>query len=239
MNDNKVVELSQGADLMGATLGLPISIPISLVREGEPIGVFYAYKEDGINADGSIKYVDQNGDGAINAIDRVIVGDPNPDYIFGINSFMSYKNFGLSVVVTGVQGNDVFNFNSSNVGDGFAFGINQMQEVKDNYWTSENKNTSADYGKISQYTRYDASDRHVEDGSYVKIQNLELSYTFTGLDSFDNLQVYVGGQNLLTWTNYSWYSPEVNTKGADISKGIDMSAYPMVRTMTIGIRVKL
>ena len=239
MNDNKVVELSQGADLMGATLGLPISIPISLVREGEPIGVFYAYKEDGINADGSIKYVDQNGDGAINAVDRVVIGDPNPDYIFGINSFMSYKNFGLSVVVTGVQGNDVFNFNSSNVGDGFAFGINQMREVKDNYWTSENKNTSADYGKISQYTRYDASDRHVEDGSYVKIQNLELSYTFTGLDSFDNLQVYVGGQNLLTWTNYSWYSPEVNTKGADISKGIDMSAYPMVRTMTIGIRVKL
>ena len=241
MNDNKVVELSQGQDLFGVTLGLPISIPISLVREGQPIGVFYAYKEAGINADGSIKYVDQNGDGAINAIDRVIIGDPNPDYIFGINSSMSYKNFGLSVVITGVQGNDVFNFNKSNVGDGFAFGINQMDEVKDNYWTSDNNNTNADYGKISQYTRYDASDRHVEDGSYVKIQNLELSYTFNQLDStpFDNLQLFLGGQNLLTWTNYSWYSPEVNTQGADISKGIDMSAYPMVRTMTFGIRIKL
>ncbi len=241
MNDNKVVELSQGQDLFGVTLGLPISIPISLVREGQPLGVFYAYKEDGINADGTIKYVDQNGDGAINAVDRVVIGDPNPDYIFGINSSMSYKNFGLSVVITGVQGNDVFNFNKSNVGDGFAFGINQMDEVKDNYWTSDNNNTNADYGKISQYTRYDASDRHVEDGSYVKIQNLELSYTFNDLVSspFDNLQVYLGGQNLLTWTNYSWYSPEVNTQGADISRGIDMSAYPMVRTMTFGIRIKL
>jgi TonB-linked SusC/RagA family outer membrane protein len=241
MNDNKVVELSQGQDLFGVTLGLPISVPISLVREGQPLGVFYAYKEDGINADGTIKYVDQNGDGAINAIDRVVIGDPNPDYIFGINSSMSYKNFGLSVVITGVQGNDVFNFNRSNVGDGFAFGINQMDEVKDNYWTSDNNNTDADYGKISQYTRYDASDRHVEDGSYVKIQNLELSYTFNDLVSspFDNLQVYLGGQNLLTWTNYSWYSPEVNTQGADISRGIDMSGYPMVRTMTFGIRIKL
>ena len=240
-NRNKVLELSQGADIFGSKLDHPLSIPVSIVREGYPMGVFYGYKEDGLTEDGQIKYVDSDKSGEFNALDRVIIGDPNPDFIFGVNSFMSYKNFGLTLVLTGVQGNDVFNFNVSNVADGFSFGINQIQDVLGNYWTEENPNPNAKYPKISENTRYEVSDRYIEDGSYIKLQNLELSYTINRPGSFplNNSQIYVGGQNLLMLTKYSWYSPEVNTKGSGISRGIDMNGYPMTRTFLLGVRIKL
>jgi len=238
-NRNKVLKLSQGADIHTGFLHIPLNVPVSLIRVGSPMGVFYGYKEDGLTKDGNIKYVDTNGDGVINSLDKVVIGDPNPKFIFGINSFLSYKNFGLTLIITGVQGNDIFNFNKSNVADGFSFGINQISDVLGNYWTKENPNPNAKYPRISQYTRYEASDRYIEDGSYIKIQYVELSYTFKRFSSpFNNSQIYIGSQNLLTLTKYSWYSPEVNTMGAGASKGIDQSGYPMARTFMMGVRFK-
>lgn len=238
-NRNKVLKLSQGADILTGLLHIPLNVPVSLIRVGYPMGVFYGYKEDGLTKDGNIKYLDTNGDGVINSLDRVVIGDPNPKFVFGINSFLSYKNFGLTLVITGVQGNDIFNFNKSNVADGFSFGINQIRDVLGNYWTKENPDPNAKYPRISQYTRYEVSDRYIEDGSYIKIQNVELSYTFKRFSSpLNNSQIYIGSQNLLTLTKYSWYSPEVNTMGADASKGIDQNGYPMARTFMLGVRLK-
>ncbi len=241
-NSNKVISLAHG-DVFGATLDIPIGIPVNLVRVGYPIGVFYAYKEQGLTADGKINYVDLDNNGVINALDRMINGDPNPDYIFGVTSSISYKNFGLSVIVVGVQGNDIFNYNICNVADGFSFGINQIKDVLGNYWTPENPNQNAKYPRISQTTKYLASDRYIEDGSYIKIQNVELSYTLKGVrfesSPINNSQIYIGVQNLLTFTKYSWYSPEVNTRGADISRGVDQTGYPIARTFLVGVRIKL
>ncbi len=242
VNRNKVLSLSQGADIFGRTLGLPLSVRVNMVREGYPVGVFYGLKEDGITEEGLINYVDVDDNGEINNLDRQVIGDPNPNYIFGINSSMSFKNFGLVILIDGVQGNDVFNFNNSYIADGFSFGMNNLMDDFDNYWSVENPNPNAKYPKISQNTRYQASDRYVEDGSYVRIKNVQFSYTFGG-ERFEHSplkdsQIYLGVQNLLTFTGYTGYSPLVNTMGSGISKGIDQTGYPLTRTIMLGARIK-
>ncbi|SKB68046.1 TonB-linked outer membrane protein, SusC/RagA family [Parapedobacter luteus] len=242
MNRNKVLELADGADIFGATLGLPVGLPVSLVREGHPVGVFYGYVENGLTADGAINFVDLDGNGVINASDRTIIGDPNPDYILGINSSLTYKNLTLSFLLNCVQGNDIFNYGFTNIADGFSFGINQIQDVMGNYWTADNPNPNAKYPKISSTTVYRASDRYVEDGSYIRMRNVQLAYTFKNLRlkalNLENSQVYLSAQNLFTITDYSFYTPEVNTVGGGISRGIDQYGYPDARTFLLGVRLR-
>jgi len=242
MNRNKVLSLPEGGDIFGAGLGVALPA-MSLVREGEPVGVFFGLVEDGLTDEGSIRYVDTDNNGVINGLDRQIIGDPNPDFIFGINSTMNYKNFGLDILINGVQGNDILNYNLANVADGFSFGINQVQDVLGNFWTEANPDPNAKYPRVSQDTRYQGSDRFVEDGSYVQIRNVRLSYTFKG-DMFENTllnnsQLYLNIQNLATFTDYSFYSPSNNTRGGGISKGIDQFGYPDTRTLMLGWRFKL
>ena len=242
MNRNEVLSLPGGGDIFGAGLGVALPA-MSLVREGEPVGVFFGLVEDGLTDEGVINYVDTDNNGEINGLDRQIIGDPNPDFIFGINSTMNYKNFGLDILINGVQGNDILNYNLANVADAFAFGSNQVQDVLGNYWTEANPNPNAKYPRVSQDTRFQGSDRFVEDGSYVQIRNVRLSYTFNGemFDGtwFDNSQLYFNIQNLATFTNYSFYSPSNNTRGSGISKGIDQFGYPDVRTLMLGLRINL
>lgn len=242
LNRNKVLELSSGTDIFGETLGLPLGLPANLVREGYPVGVFYGYVEDGLTATGDINFVDLDNNGAINALDRTIIGDPNPDFILGLNSSLSYQNFSLSFLLNWVKGNDILNYNASNLADGFSFGINQVQDVIGNYWTPENPDPNAKYPRISSNTRYLLSDRFVEDGSYVRLRNVQLAYTFPslGINNFSlaGSQVYIAAQNLLTFTNYSFYSPEVNTRGGGISRGVDQFGYPDARTFMLGLRLK-
>lgn len=238
-NRNKVLQLS-GGDIFGAGLGNALPA-MSLVREGYPIGIFYGYVEDGLTEDGKIKYVDLDNNGTINSLDRTIIGDPNPDFIFGLNSSFSYKNFGLSILVNGVKGNDILNYNLSNVANGMYFGENQIQDVWENYWTEENPNPNARYPRISISTQYLGSDRYIEDGSYLQLKNIKFSYTLREerfrMSPFFNSEVFINIQNLVTLTKYSFFSPIINTRGAGISKGIDQWGYPDARTVLLGIRV--
>lgn len=237
-NRNKVISLSGGTDIFGEILGNTLPA-MSLVREGHPIGVFYGYLEDGLDNNGEIKYKDLDNNGTINSLDRTIIGDPNPAYIIGLNSHMSYKNFDLTILVTSIQGVDVLNYNLSNVADGFSFGINQVRDILGNYWTADKPDPNAKYPKISKNTRYLGSDRFIEDGSYIRVKNIQLSYTLKK----DKLvlagsQIYVAVQNPFTFTNYSFYTPEINTRGAGISRGIDQFGYPDARSFMLGLRVK-
>ncbi|MDQ6480131.1 TonB-dependent receptor [Dyadobacter sp. LHD-138] len=236
-NKNKVISLNGGADIFGEVLGNTLPA-MSLVREGYPIGVFFGYVENGYNEAGQIVYKDLDNNGAINALDRTIIGDPNPNFIVGLNSTMRYKNFNLNFVVTAIQGQDILNYNLSNIGDGFSFGINQISDVLNNYWTPEN--TNARYPKISKTTRYLGSDRFIEDASFLRMKNVQLSYTFDGLRNglFSGTEIYVAAQNLFTISNYTFYSPEVNTRGAGISKGIDQFGYPDAKTFMVGLKLK-
>ncbi|MHB1179533.1 MAG: SusC/RagA family TonB-linked outer membrane protein, partial [Daejeonella sp.] len=244
-NKNKVIELAGGSDVFGESIPQPLQVAVNLVRVGQPVGVFYGYREDGLDAKGAIKYHDLNKDGVINLNDKSIIGDPNPDFIYNLGSRMSYKNFDLNFSFQGKQGGDIFNANLSATANSFYFGENQIKEVYYNHWTPANPNPNAKYPKISAGAKFLESDRYIEDGSFLRFKNIQLAYNVpvskTGIKVLKNLQMYVSAQNFMTLTNYSWYDPEVSTRGGSnsISIGIDNTAYPNAKTYTFGIRAGL
>jgi hypothetical protein len=130
--------------------------------------------------------------------------------------------------------------NTSSIGSSFYFGENQLKEVFYNHWSSSDPNPNAKYPKISSTTKFLESDRYIEDGSYVRLKNLQLGYNFPvaklGIKWLKSLRAYVSGQNLVTVTNYSGYDPEVSTQGGanSISVGIDQTGYPTAKTYTVG-----
>ncbi|WP_344980513.1 TonB-dependent receptor, partial [Compostibacter hankyongensis] len=240
VNRNKVISLADGADIFGAGMGNNLPA-MSLVRVGQPIGVFYGYVEDGLTADGDIKYKDIDGNGSITTADRQIIGNPNPKFIAGVNSHLSYGSFGLSFIVNSIQGNQILAYNLSSIANGFYFGENQLREVLNNYWTPEDPDPHARYPRISATTRYQGSDRFIKDGSYIRLQNVQLSYTLKGRRiaaiGINHAEIYLSAQNLFTITSYPLYSPDVNTQGSGISKGIDEMGYPNATTILAGLKI--
>jgi hypothetical protein len=219
-------------------LAIPFNVPVNLIREGQPVGVFFAYREEGLDETGQIKYKDLNNDKVINANDREIIGDPNPDFIYGLNSNFSFKGFELSFFLQGVQGNDIFNFNKSGLENSFNFGENQTKAML-NRWTTSNPDPNAPYPKLSVNTRFRESDRYVEDGSFLRLKTVQLAYNIPTdkLPWLRSSQLYVSGQNLFTATKYSWYDPEVSTRGNGLTSGIDIAGYPPAKSYTIGLRL--
>jgi TonB-linked SusC/RagA family outer membrane protein len=243
-NQNKVIALSGGKDVFGAQLPQPLEVAVNLVRVGEPVGVFYGYLEDGLDAKGLIKYKDIDGVTGTTVADRTIIGDPNPDFFYNVGSKMSFKNFDFDFQIQGTQGGDVFNMNLAAQANSFWWGENQLKELYTNHWSTTNPNPNAKYPKLSAANVFRPSDRYIEDGSFVRLRNVQLAYTIPGLRNstkwVKNVQLYVSAQNLLTITNYSGYDPEINTRGGanSISPGIDQSGYPNTKMYTFGIHTK-
>lgn len=240
-NRNKVVRLSNGEDVLGAFVDvIVIRDNLNILREGRPIGQFWGYQEDGYNETGQIAYRDLDNDGSITANDKTYIGDPNPDFIYGLNSIMSFQNFELTLFLQGSQGNDIFNLSSVPSTMDYSSGVNMPREVLMDHWSPTN--TGAKYPLISRNTSILVSDRWVEDGSYLRLKNIQLAYNFPiqnfGIDWMYQLQLYVSGQNLWTSTKYSWWDPEVNSRGGGNStaQGIDHYSYPTAKTFTVGIR---
>lgn len=241
-NRNKVKKLYGGEDIFGGKVNAVIvNDETNILREGYPIGQFWGYVEDGYDEKGQIIFKDLKEDGTINKEDKTFIGDPNPDFIYGLTSNMSFKNFELNLFFQGSQGNDLFNASAiSNTMD-YGYGLNMPKDVFNNHWTTEN--TNAKYPAISYNTKVRVSDRFIENGSYLRLKNIQLAYNVPvrKLDCnwIRHLQVYASGQNLLTFTKYSWWDPEVNTYGGanSVSQGIDYSSYPSSKSFTFGIRV--
>jgi hypothetical protein len=217
------------------------------------LGAFYGLLEDGLDDNGFIKYTDVSGpngepDGIINALDRVILGSYHPDFIYGFSSDFKYKNFELNIILEGVYGNEIFNATNGTNLNSFQRGNNQLKEIMGNYWTPENPNPSAKYPKISAATQVTASERFIEDGSYLRLKSLRFAYNLPvsklGISFFDMAQVYVSGTNLFTITNYTGLDPEVNTRGSDSGNvenrlwiGIDQSGYPNAKVYAVGLKL--
>jgi TonB-dependent starch-binding outer membrane protein SusC len=241
VNRNKVVKLYNGADITGSSFGVTIIQDyINLVREGEPLGVFYGYREDGYDATGKIVYKDLKEDGIISTADKTIIGNPNPKFIYSLNSTVSYKNFELSWFIQGSQGNDIYGLSMAK-NYYYGIGLNMFKEVLDNHWTPETPN--AKYPKISSSsTSLKMSDRFVYDGSYVRLKNIQLAYNLPvdklGIKWMRNGQVYVSFQNLLTLASYPYWDPEVNSAGGgnSINQGIDYFTYPTAKSITFGLK---
>lgn len=240
-NRNKVVKLYDGRDVLGESINITVvNDVLNILREGAPIGSFYGYTEKGYDENGKITYVDVNNDGAINQMDKTIIGNPNPDFIYGFNSTMSFSNFELNLFFQGSKGNDIFNLSSVNQTLDYGFGLNMPREVYQNHWTPQTPD--AKYPVISRTTATFISNRFVEDGSYLRLRNIQLGYNIPfqkwNIGWIRNVQVYASGQNLLTFTKYSWWDPEINSYGSgnSIRQGIDHYSYPTAKTVTFGIK---
>lgn len=239
-NRSKVKKLYEGQDILGGWIGFMVVEDNSVIlREGEPMGVFYGYLQDGYDEKGAEKYKDVNGDGILNQDDKTIIGDPNPDFIYGLNSSMRYKDFEFSFFLQGSQGNDLFNASSIDNTLYYAYGLNQQREVLYNHWTPENPN--AKYPKPVNGLSMRLSDRFVENGSYLRLKNVEFAYNLPvkkwNWKYIQRARLSLSMQNLFTITSYSGWDPDVNMQGGGIAQGIDQNAYPVARTYTFGINM--
>ena len=256
-NRNKILSLGDEFDeFFGPTSGYNSFYspgPAIILREGEPVNSFFGYVADGLfrtqeDIDngpdqrfmelGDLRFEDLNGDGVLNADDRTIIGNAQPDFIYGITNNFSYKNFDLSIFIQGTQGNDVLNAYR-------LYELESMRGVHNNHirvldrWTPENVDAEMPKADRRGHERF-VSTRGIEDASFVRLRNVVLGYNLptNSIDWLSDLRVYVSGQNLLTITDYTGYDPEVNSFGQNpINQGIDYGAYPRARTFTAGLNV--
>ena len=230
-----------------------------LQRNGCPMGALYGYVEDGyfnsvaevlsfkeysglseaeaLKLVGEVRYRDRNGDGYIDSKDRYIIGDTNPDFVYGITNNLSWKNWNLSFMLQGSQGNDIFNGNLlgmelQNIG-------NITQDAYDGRWTAENPSAARWPKALSGDSRnLLLSDRYVENGSYLKMKYITLTYDWTRPIKFiERVKFSLTANNVFTITNYSWMDPDVSAFGDASRKGVDMYSYPSARTFTLGVNV--
>lgn len=242
-NRNKVVSLYGGQDIQGTVYSVNTDNNfINLLSEGKPFGAFYGYILEGLDEEGHFLYKDLNGDGTrLTPQDRTWIGDPNPDYIFGLTSRMSWNNFSLNIFLQGSQGNDIFGMSQIRQNYLYYQGFNTLRDVRYNHWSPDNPN--AKYPVIDYSTSAKYSDQFVFDGSYVRLKNIELGYNVP----VENINakwlkgafVYASGQNLLTITDYDWWDPEVNSKGGEnsVNQGIDHFSYPSSKGVTFGVKL--
>lgn len=260
-NKATVIDLGkEGADIFGPAPAVNIVNEASnIMREGEPFGSFYGVRvigliqESDFDSDGNItipirsgddalgswKYEDVNGDGVISEADRVIIGDPNPDFIFGWNNDLAYKNFTLSVFFQGVVGNEVMNIDRLFLASGRTAN-NSFAEWFEKRWTPENPHNDIRYPGSNAQNNLKPNSAIVEDGSYVRLKNVTLAYNIPSksISFLRNANVYFTGTNLLTFTNYSGFDPEVSIFGNNnIATGVDFGSYPRSRIYTIGMKV--
>lgn len=204
-------------------------------KAGQPIASFFGYQMEGVDPQtGDIMYKDLDNSGTLNSADRTFIGNPNPDYTFGFSNNLTYKNWYFDVLVTASQGNDIYNAS--------RFELELMNDFKNqstvvlDRWTTPGQITNVPRAKSS--SAMVISDRFIEDGSFIKLKSATLGYNFTQpFKGVKKLNLYVTGQNLYTWTNYTGFDPEVNafanTNGVT---GIDYGTYPQVRTVIFGLK---
>jgi len=263
---NKVLELQNDSTaLEGKTYFKESTRVYCKSVVGEAPGLFYGYKTDGIiqNTEelkkverfagtdvGDFNYVDINSDGKINDEDKTFIGDPNPDFTFGMNNTVSWGPWALNVFIAGSYGNDVYNLLRSKLEGMDRYEINQLNTVLDyarvitnedgsKYVENSNTNLPRPNSKANGGDEANTvSDRYIEDGSFLRIQNVGISYTlpkrYTDKMHMSNFKVSFNVQNVATFTGYSGMNPEVSNSSA-IFQGVDLGGYPLPRQFVLGL----
>lgn len=225
---------------------------------GSPIGLFYGYKFLGVYKDqqdfnsspkyansivGSVKMADVNGDGVVDIKDLTVIGDPNPDFTFGITNNLSYKNFDFSIVASGSYGNDIQNRTLEYIQN--LDGVFNVTKDVARRWKSVQDPGDGIHPKADYYTiERNTNSRWVSDGSFLTIKNVTLGYTLPLKDNkyLKNLRLYTSVQQLYVFTKYDGANPEVNSYGGDstgLVQGIDNTTYPVPRTFNFGVNFNL
>lgn len=210
-----------------------------ILKEGLPLGTFYGYKSLGVNEDtGDIDYEDISGNGTIGPEDRTIIGCAQPDFIYGLTNSFSWHGLSMSIFLQGSHGNDIFNASRIDT-EGMVDFKNQSTAVL-RRWKRPGMKT--DIPRSGNVDNIHNSSRFVEDGSYLRVKDITLSYnlpeTLLHKTSIHDVQLFVTAQNLLTFTKYSGYDPEVNAYGASsVELGVDYGTYPQSRTIVAGLNL--
>ncbi|MCE7926734.1 MAG: TonB-dependent receptor [Haliscomenobacteraceae bacterium CHB4] len=240
-NKNKVTDL-QYTDVYYFGRVYSNNQDVAIVREGLPLGSFFGYVSEGVDPEtGDLKYKDVNENGIFDPGDRTVIGNAQPKFTFGFTNALSWKRFDLNIFFQGSYGNDIYNATRIDL-EGMFDSKNQSTAVL-RRWTPDNRNTdiprAVGNGNVDNVRN---STRFVEDGSYVRLKAVTLTYNINpaGLKrlGIEKLSVYSTGQNLLTFTNYSGFDPEVNAFGRSATElGIDYGTYPQARTLIVGLNV--
>jgi hypothetical protein len=259
---NEVLRLSEGVTNIEAGVDNDFgAYNITNTAVGQPIQSFYGWVVEGIfqnaaevtshakqtagTAPGDLKFQDQNKDGVVDLKDRVFLGSYIPKLTYALNLGANYKNFDASVFFQGVQGNKIYNA-ARVITEGMVRFFNAGTQVL-SAWTPTNTNTSIPRA-ISSDPNQNArpSTRFLEDGSYLRLKNIMLGYNVpaASLQSLtkgvvSNFRIYVAAQNILTFTDYSGYDPEVGnrTPNSSLTSGIDFAVYPQPKAYQVGIQV--
>jgi hypothetical protein len=265
-NRNKVLDLGESNKLEYRTTygGYSLGNGFMQLRVGEPFGQMYGYGYAGTwktaeateaaaygQLPGDAKFIDFNGDGKINSLDIMKIGNSIPDFIFGWNNRISYKDFELTFLIQGSKGNDIFNEARIRLEAPYEGTSVRLLDR----WTPENQDTDVPAftdaitrqnaglaSKVSLGNDAGRLQRYVEDGSYVRLKNITLGYSIPqylmNKIGVKRVRAYVSGTNLITLTKYTGYDPEVSAyNGNDAQIGVDLSNYPTAKIITFGIDV--
>ncbi|WP_324027998.1 TonB-dependent receptor [Maribacter sp. BPC-D8] len=218
---------------------------VSRTQVGEAISTFYGREVIGFTDAGRFEYRDVNEDNVIDDDDRTFIGSPHPDFTYGLNFNLGYKSFDLSLFLQGSQGNDIYNYTKIFTDFPTFVDGNRSVRVLDS-WTPTNTNaTLPALSNTIQNSETQPNSYFVEDGSYLRLKNIQLGYAFSdkiantiGLDSF---RVYLQGTNLLTLTGYDGFDPEIisSVTGNNLTIGVDSQVVPQSRILTLGFNLKL
>ena len=257
-NDNEVTQVPTSDGIVHGLTNMLYDNSLEFYHRAEtgyPIGYFWGWETDGIFQNeqevlnhtsngkviqpgakpGDIRYIDQNGDGTMDDQDKVMVGDPNPNAVFGFNVGFEYRNFDFTVAANGVYGNQIVQSYRNHV-NGFA---NYTTEILER-WHGEG--TSNTIPRVTETNvNYLFSDIFIKDGDFLRISDITLGYDFADLinqDFISQLRLYGSVQNAFTFTKYNGMDPEVGYGVEDGSSGIDLGYYPRPRTILVGVNVK-
>ena len=225
---------------------------ISRAENGKPFPFFYGYKTAGIfqNTDevkaykidkgellqptavpGDVRFVDVDGNGIIDANDRTDIGKGMPDWTFGFNLGVSWKNFDLNMMWQGTAGNDIYDATRRT-----DIATSNLPSWMLNRWTGEGTSNRIPRFVQGDNVNWQSSDLYVYDGSYLRLKNIQLGYTLpaalTQKVFISSLRFYVAAENLFTFTKYHGFDPEISSGGTSL--GIDYGVYPQARVWTIG-----
>jgi TonB-linked SusC/RagA family outer membrane protein len=221
--------------------------------EGEETSLFYGFETNGIYqtedtdlvagaVPGDVRVVDQNEDGVVDILDRTFIGNPNPDFVYGFNLNFKLKGFTADFLFNGVYGNDIANGNLIKLNNAEGLGTNISPNAYNNAWRPDaqsNLHPRLGYDVISNQA-IGISDRIIEDGSYLRLNNVTISYDIPVENSslMERLNVYIAGQNLFTWTDYSGYNPEVSSfLNNGLINGVDWNGAPNAKTILLGLNI--
>ena len=242
-NRSKILNLDGGIIKIG---NISERGTVAVAQEGQPLGLFYGYIADGVDpATGNIIYRDIDKSGDLSDGDQAIIGNANPKYAFGLTNSFSYGNFSFNFFLQGVQGNDLFNATRIET-EGLIDEANQAATVL-RRWTAPGQVTDIPRASYGDNTNSLISSRYIEDGSFVRLKSATLGYSLPAALlqrlHLNRCFFYVTGENILTFTKYSGFDPEVSLYGRsggsekNIAPGIDYGTYPQAREFIIGLNL--